>query len=183
MLPTRSLSFAASSESGSIFLLLLSVRARPLLRPRAPFKPPNLAAPFCAEPDDSPLTYRWSLEGRLAPLLALPEPLLPAVPLPGCLAARDLYGRGLLGAGEPFLGFLLELVEVLFAASPSALLLAPLLCLILARLAPKDDRNRVMACYRPLNACKRACWVLYQSSSSRHITVPISQAGACSWTA
>ena len=111
MLPTRSLSFAASSESGSIFLVLLSVRTRPLLplRPpllpfRPPFKPPSLAAPFCAELDDSPLTYLWNLEGRLAPLLPLLELLLPAVPLPGCLAARDLYGRGLLGAAEPVSG-------------------------------------------------------------------------------
>ena len=137
MLPTRSLSLAASSEFGSIFLLLLSVRTRPLLPLRTLFKPPSLAAPFCAELDDSPLTYRWNLDGRLAPLLPLLELLLlPAVPLPGCLAARDLYGRGLLGAGEPFLGFLLELVEVLFEASPSALLFASLLCLILARLAP-----------------------------------------------
>ena len=144
MLPTRSLSFAASSESGSIFLLLLSGRTRPLLPLRMQFKPPSLAAPFCAELDDSPLTYRWSLAGRLAPLLPLSEVvILPAFPLPGCLAARDLYGRGLLGAGEPFLGFLLELVEVLFEASPSEPLLASLLCLTLARLAPGDNSKAV----------------------------------------
>ena len=148
MFPTRSLSFAASSESGSIFLLLLSVRTRPLLPLRAPFRPPNLAAPFCAELDDSPLTYRWNLEGRLAPLFPFLELLLlPAVPLPGCLAARDLYGRGLLGAGEPFLGFLLELVEVLFKASPSAPLLDSLLCLTLARLAPADNHKAVNGLY------------------------------------
>ena len=147
MLPTRSLSLAASSESGSIFLVLLSVRTRPLLPLRAPFRPPNLAAPFCVELDDSPLTYRWNLEGRLAPLLTFLEVPLPAVTLPGCLAARDLYGRGLLGAGEPFLGFLLELVEVLFEASPSALLFASLLCLTLARLAPADNSRTVTGKY------------------------------------
>ena len=147
MFPARSLSFAASSESGSIFLLLLSVRTRPLLPLRAPFRPPSLAAPFCAELDDSPLTYRWNLEGRLVPLLPLLEVLLPAIPLPGCLAARDLYGRCLLGVGEPFLGFLLELVEVLFEASPSAPLLASLLCLTLARLAPEDNSKAVTDYY------------------------------------
>ena len=162
MLPTRSLSFAASSESGSIFLVLLSVRTRPLLPLRPPllpfrplFKPPSLAAPFCAELDDSPLTYLWNLEGRLAPLLPLLELLLPAVPLPGCLAARDLYGRGLLGAAEPFLGFLLELVEVLFKASPSALLLASLLCLTRARLAPGDNSKAVTGLHiLALSICK-----------------------------
>ena len=152
MLPTRSLSFAASSESGSIFLLLLSVRTRPLLPLRAPFKPPNLAVPFCAELDDSLLTYRWSLEGKLAPLRPLPELSLPAIPSPGCLAARDLYGRGLLGTGKPFLGFLLELVEVLFEARPPALLLASLLCLTLARLFPEDDMDGINACIYPNQA-------------------------------
>ena len=37
---------------------------------------------------------------------------------------------------DPFLGFRLELVDVLFDAKPDSPILPSLLCLILARLAP-----------------------------------------------
>lgn len=101
MLPTRSLLFAASSESGSILFVVLSLFGTNLpLTFCEPFRPlPGLAAPFCAElaaelDADTPDTYRWNLAERL--LLAATFSLLPAkapgLPLSevGLLAARDL---------------------------------------------------------------------------------------------
>ena len=100
ILPTRSLLLAASSKSGSICFVLLSLLAGPLLP--LPFEVPlEWAIPFCAELDPAcPDTYRWNLTGKLSlmPLL-LPflEAPLPTLPLPGLplpdgasLAARDL---------------------------------------------------------------------------------------------
>ena len=104
MLPTRSLLLAASSESGSILFVLLSLLGGALLpfcRP-APFELlPWWALPFRAELDPAcPDMYRWNLTGRLSlspgwlPFLKAPLPTLPlaALRFPDApsLAARDL---------------------------------------------------------------------------------------------